>query len=116
MLESTYAWTPNTDPGPLSVNGYVGPDEIVLALSGEADVASAPLLDRALSQACSYGHSRIALDLAGLEFINSHCLSLILGTRDMLRDRGAELVLRAPPSSVRRILGILQREDVIEPT
>jgi len=116
MLESTQAWTRHTDSGALSVNGYVGPDEIVLALSGEADVASAPLLGRVLSQACSYGHTRIALDLAGLDFINSHCLSLILGTRDMLRDRGADLVLRAPRSSVRRILGILQQEDVIEST
>ena len=114
MLDNAYSWSCNTAPGTLRVNGRAGTDEIVLAFSGEADVSTAPLLAHALSKACSYGHERIAVDLAGLEFIDTHCLAIIFGTRDTLRARGADLVLRAPQPSVRRTLGILQRQDLIE--
>jgi anti-sigma B factor antagonist len=96
------------------VNARTGHDEIVLAFSGEADVATAPLLAHALRQAAENGHARVAVDLADLEFIDTHCLSIIFGTHDKLRARGADLVLRSPQPSVRRLLNILERQDLIE--
>jgi len=86
----------------------------VLAFSGDADAAAGPLLTHALAQATANGHTRIALDLAELEFIDAHCLSILFDTQERLRELGGELILRSPPLSVRRLLDILEREDLIE--
>lgn len=114
MLDATNSWSCSATPSPLRVEAHSCRDEIVLVFSGEADVATAPLLAHALTRACESGYSRVAVDLAGLEFIDTHCLEIIFGTQDKLRDRGADLVLRSPHSSVRRALDILQRQDLIE--
>jgi anti-anti-sigma factor len=72
------------------------------------------LFAHALRQASENGHTRVAVDLADLEFIDTHCLSIIFGAHEKLRDRGADLVLRSPQPSVRRLLDILERQDLIE--
>jgi anti-sigma B factor antagonist len=114
MLDNAYAAICTTNPRAFSVNGHAGPGEIVLVFSGEADVTAAPLLAHALSRASSYGNTRISVDLADLEFIDTHCLAIIFGAHDELRDRGGDLVLRSPRPQVRRLLDILQRQDLIE--
>jgi anti-sigma B factor antagonist len=101
-------------PCALNIDASASRDAIVLAFSGEADAAAAPLLAHALTQASAYGHHRIAIDLADLEFIDTHCLSILFDTHQMLRDRGGDLVLLSPRPPVRRLLDILQREDLIE--
>ena len=116
MLDNAYAAICKAGPRAFSVNGHAGPGEIVLVFSGEADVAAAPLLAHALSRASSYGNTRVSVDLADLEFIDTHCLAIIFGAYDELRDRGADLVLRSPRPQVRRLLDILQRQDLIENT
>lgn len=115
MLDAENFSSCETNPSALRVEAHTWHDEVVLAFSGEADVATAPLLARALTQASDNGRSRVTVDLSGLEFLDTYCLDIIFGARDKLRERGADLVLRSPHSSVRRILNILQRQDLIEP-
>jgi anti-anti-sigma factor len=100
----------------LRVEAHSRTGEIILAFSGDADVSTAPLLAHALTQATDHGHARVTIDLTGLEFIDTHCLSLIFGAHERIRDAGAALVLRAPRPPVRRLLEILEREDLIETT
>jgi anti-sigma B factor antagonist len=100
-------------PSALNIAARPSPTELVLAFSGEADAAAGPLLAHALSQATAYGHTRIALDLAELEFIDTHCLSILFDTHESLRDRGGDLVLLSPRPPVRRLLDILERQDLI---
>lgn len=115
MLDERNSWSCQTSrPSALRVDARTGRDEVVLAFSGEADPSTAPLLAHALRQASEIGHARLAVDLTGLEFIDTHCLSIIFGTHEELRERGAHLVLRRPQPSVRRLLEILQRQDLIE--
>jgi anti-anti-sigma factor len=114
MLDNAYAESCTADPRPFGVRGHAGPDEIVLVCTGEADVAAAPLLAHALTQMSGYGPARVSVDLSDLEFIDTHCLAIIFSASDQLRDRGAELVLRSPRPAVRRLLSILQREDLVE--
>jgi anti-anti-sigma factor len=116
MLENAYAGSCEAVPSPFSVRSHLGPNEIVLVFKGEADVAAAPLVAHALTRACAYPHMRVSIDLAGLGFIDTHCLAIIFGAHDELRDGGAELVLRSPRPQVRRLLGILARQDLIENT
>jgi anti-sigma B factor antagonist len=121
MEDLTGPWTCQTSPAllrveaQLRVEAHTGHDEIVLAFSGEADVSTSAVLAHALGQATDHGHQRVTIDLTGLEFIDTHCLSLIFGAHERIRDTGAELRLRAPQPSVRRLLDILERQDMIEP-
>ena len=114
MLDDAYTSACKAVPDAFSVNCHVSPDEYVLVLGGQADVAAGPVLADALSQASAYRHARVSVDLAGLEFIDAYCLAIIFGARDELRDRGTDLVLRSPRPPVRRLLDILARQDLIE--
>ena len=111
---TTKSWSCQSTPSALRVDAHTARDEIVLAFSGEADAHTAPLLSHALTQAAEYGPGRVAVDLAELAFIDTQCLSIILDTHERLRDRGEALVLRSPPPAVRRLLDILERQDLIE--
>ena len=102
-------------PSALNISARPSREEIVLEFSGEADAAAGPLLAHALTQATAYGHTRIAIDLADLDFIDTHCLSILFDTHTSLKNLGGDLVLRSPQPTVRRLLDILQREDLIQP-
>jgi anti-anti-sigma factor len=114
MMDATNRPSCEATPSPLRVEAHTGRDEIVLVFSGEADVATAPLLTRALTDASENGHARVTVDLGGLEFLDTYCLDIILDMWAKLRDRGADLVLRSPQPSIRRILDIAERQDLIE--
>jgi anti-sigma B factor antagonist len=101
-------------PSALNIDARASRDAITLAFSGEADAAAGPLLAHALSQATAYGHTRIAIDLAELEFIDTHCLSILFDTHESLQRRGGDLILLSPQPTVRRLLDILERQDLIE--
>jgi anti-anti-sigma factor len=116
MFNGSPSGFPAATASELNIDARAGKDELVLVFSGEADVSTAPVLAEALTRASANGHSRVAIDLAGLDFIDTHCLSIIFATLDKLRDRGADLVLRSPQPSLRRLLDILERQDLIEST
>jgi anti-sigma B factor antagonist len=114
MLDDSPPFSCKEHPSALNISARASRDAIVLAFSGDADAAAGPLLAYALTQATAYGHTRIAVDLADLEFIDAYCLSILFETQEMLRDRGGDLVLRSPRPPVRRLLDILERQDLIE--
>src|SRR4051794_3026464 len=114
MLDDSPPFSCKDHPSALNIRARASRDAIVLAFRGDADAAAGPLVAHALTQATAYGHTRIAVDLAELEFIDTYCLSILFETRQMLRDRGGDLVLRSPPAPVRRLLDILERQDLIE--
>lgn len=114
MLENASPGSPTTAHSSLSVDTHSDQCEIVLVMSGEADAANAPQLAHALNEASANGHTHIAVDLTDLAFIDTRCLGIIFGALDRLRERGVDLVLRAPQPSVRRLLDILHRQDTIE--
>jgi anti-sigma B factor antagonist len=114
MRDNSLPFACKDHPCALNISASPSRDAIVLAFCGEADAAAGPLLSHALTQASAYGHTRIAIDLADLEFIDTHCLSILFDTHEMLRDHGGDLILLSPQPAVRRLLDILQREDLIE--
>ena len=114
MLDDSPPFSCKEHPSALNISARASRDALVLAFNGDADAAAGPLLSHALRQATVYGHTRIALDLADLEFIDTHCLSIVFDTHERLRDRGCDLILRSPRPPVRRLLDILERQDLIE--
>ena len=65
-------------PGQLVIEKTLEQDAVVLVLSGELDLASAPMLERELREAEATGPRRLVIDLAGLAFMDSTGLQLFI--------------------------------------
>ena len=57
-------------PGQLVIEKTQQRDAVVLVLSGELDLASAPMLERELREAEATGPTRVVIDLGGLAFMD----------------------------------------------
>jgi anti-sigma B factor antagonist len=91
----------------LTFNTTLEGDLAAVALSGELDVAGAALLERELDRLLSeHGPSRLALDLGGLDFMDSTGLRLIVLTDARAREHGSQLLLVRGNEDVQRVFEI----------
>lgn len=83
-----------------------GTDGPVLAAAGDLDLASAPLLSRAIEQALDErpSPSVLTVDLAGVAFCDSAGLNALLTTRTRARNQSTEMRLAAPCEQVVMLL------------
>lgn len=81
-------------------------DRVVLTLEGELDMATAPLLQRAVQDDGLATKQMLVLDLHRLEFIDSTGLRVILAARKQCRDRGQELAITRGSPQVERLLSV----------
>jgi anti-anti-sigma factor len=89
----------------LTIDVRHGPDEVVLVVGGALDVASAPLLARALAGVLREGlHPHVVLDLEGLGFMGAAGLGCIFRARRRLVGRGGGLAVLRPSGPIRRLL------------
>lgn len=58
----------------------------ILTITGRVDAATAPRLKEALDAVCSAGRYQIVLDLAGMEYISSPGLRVLIEARKRVRD------------------------------
>ncbi|HEY5428298.1 MAG TPA: STAS domain-containing protein [Solirubrobacteraceae bacterium] len=89
--------------GGLAIGVQPGPDEVVLALRGELDLASAPALERELDVAWRRGVGTVLVDLSELEFLDAAGLQVLLHGHRRFRERGHELRLRRGPRAVHKL-------------
>jgi anti-sigma B factor antagonist len=80
-------------------------DELLVAVRGEIDMASAPQLRELLDTAIDAGTTKVVLDCRGLEFLDSSGIGVLVAARKRLGE-GGELVLDSPPAHVRKVLDI----------
>jgi anti-sigma B factor antagonist len=83
----------------------VGNDGFVVSISGEADLHNASEMERELLEVLQLGGNSVVVDFAGVGFIDSTVLGLLLRYQPRFRDRGGDLVL---VSDDRRILRTLE--------
>jgi anti-sigma B factor antagonist len=76
---------------------------LVIALYGELDLASAPLLEQGLLDAEAARVSRLVIDLSGLEFIDSTGLHALIRAHERARETDQELLLVRGPRAVQRL-------------
>ena len=101
-------------PEPLQVEVTSQHDEVVLTLRGELDPHTAPLLHDQIDRATADGSTRtLVLDVAGLRFIDSSGLRVIIGAHKTMTARSGRLVLRDPTDTTRRLLDITGLTDHI---
>lgn len=88
--------------------------DTVFVLRGELDPHTAPDLRNQLDRVLESGRSRLVLDLAGLTFIDSSGLRVVISAHKDTVERGGGLVLRSPSPTTRRLLDITGLLDHIE--
>ena len=76
---------------------------VVLAVVGELDLATAPILEIALSNSAA---REVILDLAGLQFMDSTGIRVLVETHNRLDATGRRLALRKCHSLPRRALEV----------
>jgi anti-sigma B factor antagonist len=75
---------------------------VLIAVSGEIHVSTAPEFSRRLNSAIADGKTAVVLDLTGTEFIDSTGLSVLLnGLRRVTRQRGRMAIVCTNPTVLR---------------
>jgi anti-sigma B factor antagonist len=103
-------WALDVLASPLSGKGDLGIEVLYLhrgvqlALRGELDVATAPVLRERLSDLVTQGWIDISLDLAALQFIDSTGLSLFIMTQKRVEQIGGSLVVLDPTKAAQILL------------
>lgn len=81
-------------------------DTVVITVSGELDLATAPKLREACSAAAHSSAETVRIDLGGLTFLDSSGISVLVETQRGLEERGATLVLHHMSDRTRRVLDV----------
>jgi anti-sigma B factor antagonist len=84
-----------------------------LSVWGEVDVATCPRLVDELSAAVEEGDADVILDCAGVTFFSAAGISALIEARTRLAASGRHLVVRRPSYVVRRILDIVNLNDML---
>jgi anti-anti-sigma factor len=98
----------------LRVNRAHTPGGVLLALRGELDLASAPILEARLRAADVEEHSDVALDLTDLSFVDATGLKVILNAHRRASWRGGRVTLLNPSSDIRRLLSLTALDLTID--
>ncbi|MHB8533111.1 MAG: STAS domain-containing protein [Solirubrobacteraceae bacterium] len=90
----------------LAIEAHAAEGQATLSVHGEADLRTAPELERALQDAAELPVRRIVLDLAGLGFIDSSGLNVLCRTQRRAELRGQRLVLANVSAPARRLFSL----------
>lgn len=100
-----------SEPGVLAIEIERVGDEHVIRPVGELDLLTRSDLEQALLAAERGNARRIVVDLAGLGFIDSSGLNLLLQADARSRQDGDRLILRGGSSEIRRVFEIAGLSD-----
>ena len=84
----------------------------VLAPSGRLDVAGAPALKEAVSEAMKGGQLRLIIDMEGVSFVDSSGLGSVVAALKQVRGSKGDLRLAAPNQQVRVVLELTTLDRV----
>jgi anti-anti-sigma factor len=103
---------------PLTTEIRGSKDHALVLLSGELDVSTAGGLYEELARLSREGIVHVALDLSGLEFIDSTGISVLIAEHKRTASAGGQLVILSPHRNVRRVFevaGLLDVLDILPP-
>lgn len=84
----------------------------IVAPTGRLDVAGAPSLREAVSEAVRTGSPRVVIDMEGISFVDSTGLGSVIAALKQVRSREGELRLAAPNQQVRVVLELTTLDRV----
>jgi anti-sigma B factor antagonist len=96
----------------LIVETHDNGDVTVVSVKGEVDLYTAPGLKDRLADLVSGGRNRLAVDLGGVEFMDSTGLGVLIGGLKRCKEAGGSLALVAPREPVIKVLSITGLDKV----
>ncbi|MBS3941734.1 MAG: STAS domain-containing protein [Actinobacteria bacterium] len=86
----------------------------IVEVAGQLDVATAPEFRQVLLEAQYGGASQVLVDVAGIEFVDSMGLGVLIGAHKRARSHdGAALVLARPSERMRHLLALTGLDTVL---
>lgn len=85
----------------------------VLAVQGDIDISTAPLLSEALSAIVVDSCTRLVVDLDGVGFLDSSALAALVGANRAVLDAGGTLAIACPKTQLLKIFTITKLDEVI---
>ncbi|SDI22948.1 anti-anti-sigma factor [Actinokineospora alba] len=79
-------------------------DTVILLVTGEIDMLTAPSLDRSLAETADGGHRRVVVDLSGVTFLSSAGITILVQHTANAAARGVRLPIVASATAVLRPL------------
>lgn len=104
---------PGTGADGLAVKTSRVGDRVTLTVSGELDLAGAPILEDALARAEQLHPARLVLDLSQVGFIDSRGLAALLRASRRFGDSGCQVSLRRPARQARRLFELTGADEVL---
>lgn len=100
-----------------------GPNELVRRVSartvvrvrGDQDDANVAALAGAMAAAIAIDDADLVVDLSEVPYMGAAGVRAVVRARELLRLRSRSLVLRSPPRSAQRILGLCGYADLLDP-
>ena len=83
----------------------------VIVVAGELSLAEAPILERHLADVLANASSAVVVDLAGVEFIDSTGLSVLVRAQQQAAERGVEFGVQNPRAQAHRLLSLTGLEE-----
>jgi anti-sigma B factor antagonist len=97
----------------LDIRTEAGSDPVTFVLEGELDPHTSPMLQSMIDEATGEGDT-VALDFAGVSFVDSAGLRVIADTHRRLHESGGGLVVRRPSDGLRRLLALTGLADHVD--
>lgn len=87
---------------------------VVLRVTGEVDLVTAPVLQRSIDSAIAAGRPTIVIDLSGTTFLDARGVGALVAARKQADKNGRRLIIRRPPELVRRVLELADQAERME--
>lgn len=88
---------------------------IVMRPEGRLNMVAAPVVREAIATVVTGGKARVAIDLSGVEFIDSSGLGALISGLKTTRQSGGDLRIAAANDQVRLVLTLTNLERVLTP-
>ncbi|MFF5565126.1 STAS domain-containing protein [Streptomyces sp. NPDC012623] len=96
----------------LHITTHATPAGPALALRGELDHHSAPLLREAIDRVTLHADEQMVLDLSGLTFCDSSGITAFIVARNRTLESGAAIALAGTPPHILRVLRIVGLDQI----
>jgi anti-anti-sigma factor len=97
----------------LTVQSSQRDDVVVISVTGELDMATAPQLQDHITELLGQGHNRMVFDLAEVSFCDSTGLSVFVRAANNCDETDGNIRLAAPQRGVLRILQVSGLVEVL---
>ncbi len=91
----------------------LGDGVTVVQLEGRLNLVNAPRFRDMVNSAVAEGHTRLAIDLSGVEFMDSSGLGALISGLKSARQAGGDLRISSPTDQVKLVLQLTNMERVL---